>query len=349
VRELGIDAADTDRAWSDLVFVLDTDVVVDGVVVDLDRERFDRSPGGGRRWLGVAAALVVVVGLAATFVAIQFESGDGAAAEPMGPWLLPAAGSGFTTSAGFVEASSVDVDVEAITGSASVAGRRFGDGYHDLVRVTVADGAPTDMLPDPELVDTAAGEVRRIELGDTLVFLSQLRGERWITTTSPLDGEQIAIELLSAATLEPDGTLAFDPTSGFELLETVTFDGTYPSLPTFANYEVNGPGIDQYSVDPVVVESFESRQTLLGVVAVDDVARRVTIHGHPGWEVSRSDADGESSVYAWNVDGVTFAVYGGENAAITRAVADSLVTVDEATWREATGAGPPKTMVSTDP
>jgi hypothetical protein len=133
--------------------------------------------------------------------------------------------------------------------------------------------------------------------------------------------------------------VVLDPATGFELLETVSYDVTESTSFTFTSYQVNGPGINEDGIAPVLVETAETPETLAGAALLDSV-RPVTILGHPGWEVSRPDVDGEWWGYVWNVDGGLIAVSGHEDAATVRAVAESLVAVDEATWRTTTGAGP---------
>ena len=141
--------------------------------------------------------------------------------------------------------------------------------------------------------------------------------------------------------IEYDGSVGVDARSGFVPLESVELGGSASATPV-ASYSVSGPGIDPAGDENVFVEIAEAPQVLLGVPGAAEAVRSVIINGHPGWEAKRDDGDAAWSAYAWRVtDGTIVAVSGHFPAEIVRAVAESLVSVDEASWRQTTDADEP--------
>lgn len=347
LRSLGTGIAETEHAWAELVGHLDTD----GLTVESDRDRFDHRPPAHdrRRWLAVAASLVLVAGLAATFVAVRNGS-DAPASSTTAPsrFLLPKPGSGYTVREGFVTDAEITAD-RLPAGTLDVIGTPTGDGgFNTLLQVSVTDEPPLPAgggMPDAgdewEQIDTPAGPASVSRLTDfDLAVVAQQRGDRFVVIQySPTD-EAAAIDLLQRVTLGLDGAgVGLDLRgSNQHVLETVVFDGTEPPF-TVASYSVAGPDIDADGVESVFVETVPSRSALVGSVLVADTVRPVTIDGRPGWEARRDDVDGEWTAYAWvAADGTMIAVSGHLPADVIRGVVDSLEIVDENTWRTATGA-----------
>ena len=163
-----------------------------------------------------------------------------------------------------------------------------------------------------------------------------------VIQSAPTD-QAAAIDLLQRVTLGLDGAgVGLDLGGSHQhVLETVVFDGTEPPS-TVASYSVDGPAIDPDGIESVFVETVPSRTALIGSALAADTVRPVTIDGRQGWEARRHDADGEWTAYAWvAADGTLIAVSGHAAPAVVRAVVDSLVIVDETTWRTATGAVDP--------
>ena len=141
LRRMGTQVADTDHAWAELVGRLATDVAV-----EYDRDRFDRRPAAHdhRRWLAVAASVVALVGLAATFVAVR--NGSDAPADtidaPSSRFLLPKPGSGYTASGGSVTEAELTAD-RLPSGTVELIGTATGDGsFETLLQVSVTDEPP---------------------------------------------------------------------------------------------------------------------------------------------------------------------------------------------------------------
>lgn len=351
--------SDVDAGWADLTARLQADP--DGSVVVRTGDPFDRAPSWHHRWLAAAAAILVVLGAVGTFVALTDPTDEPTASG--GPlFLLPEAGSGYEVSNGFVEVldqQTVDAHFEVALESVAF-GTPSGDGYRDLTVVHLYDGiAPGDAElygedVDRQTVTTPRGDVVVTETGFAWQITRQvdgawLRMDRFGAFSDPStedDWVEQAIELLTAAEVVNGSIVVGQPPRG---LQEVARERTAraPDAPS-VSYQVGGEGIvagDDGTLATINVVDVPTSIVLLSAMTTSFI-EPFTIDGRDGWHATRPD--GWQAV-VWRADGGQLvAVSGDEELAALLRLAESLVPVDESTWRTATGAEVP-VLTSTTP
>ena len=357
LRESAERTADLDAGWADLTTRLHADR--DGAVVVQADDRFDHPPVQRHRWLAATAAIVVVIGAAATLVALTDPTDPAAdpVATPTEPlFLLPAPGSGYEVSAGFVRsADDIDAAIESTAdleqSEGIVLGARDGNGFERLVEVWLRPWrTPTDTGPDVEEfeIDTEAGPATISRFGRRLTTVVQRRGDLALELSVRPAEEELAVEVLEAAAIA-DGHLEIGDPPG-DLIEIERLSGRAWSGIAGNSFSAQGNGIDGGDEDgPAYVEVAEWPVSLLvGAGTTSERVERADVGGRDGWIGTR--ADGWVGI-VWRAEtGHLVAVSGHESVEWLVALAESLVPVDEATWRTATGAGPaPATTTTSEP
>ncbi|MEZ5249893.1 MAG: hypothetical protein R2713_11975 [Ilumatobacteraceae bacterium] len=260
-------------------------------------------------------------------------------------FLLPEQGSGYDLSAGFVRsADDINVAIESTAdldqSEGIVLGAPDGDGFVRLVEVWSRPWkTPTDMGPDIEEVeiDTPVGPATIFRGGTSPTAVLQRRGDRALSLSVRPAEEELAVEVLEAVAIV-DGRLEIgEPPRGLVEIERVP--GRAWTGIAGNSFLAKGNGIDGGKEDgPAYVEVVEWPVSLLVGAVTSERVERTDVGGRDGWILTR--ADGWVGV-VWRAEtGHLVGASGHESLDWLMALAESLVPVDEATWRAATNARP---------
>ncbi len=312
----------------------------------------DHRPFERRRWLAVAATLLVLLGAAATLVSVTRDSDAGPVASPTEPLFLLPEDSGYVVSDGLVDADPMGLqssDPAQRRIHAALLGKPDGDGFGSLIGVTTflgtlpADDSDNSLL-ERKQVTAQSGPAVVLTLRDIYRVVVQQRGDYWIQVHPAADvSDESMIAVLDAAVVI-DGRARFD-IYPLNLREVMSADVNDLAAGAAVTFQVSGNGIDTEddggpaaSVDTLTWPMAAAMSSPTIITHLEPF----TVDGANGWLGSRPDDiykdDGYKGVVWQTSSGHVVGVSGVETVEALVALATSLTPVDEQTWRTATTA-----------
>lgn len=304
----------------------------------------DRRPFEQRRWLAVAAALLLVLGSAATFVAVTRDVERGSAVSPTEPLFLLPERSGYVVSAGTVDFDPLGwgaSDPSPRPRHTTLLGKPDGNGFTSLVGVTTYLGSlpvhdPNDSLLEQREIGTASGPAMVLSLRDIYRYAFQQRGSYALqVVVGGAVSDDTLIALLDA-TKVVDGKASFTtPPDGLDIIMSSDFDvaAARPAV----GFEVTGNGIEPDD-GPVTVGTLASSiAAVLGTNLVNSNLEPFQVNDTDAWLGTRS-IDGENFIVWQAPTGHLVIVSGKASVEELTTLASSLQPVDEQAWRTATNA-----------
>ena len=209
----------------------------------------------------------------------------------------------------------------------TLVGIRDGDTFNHVARVTTSVAPPTIAT---ELVDLPNGQALIGRNERTTLVARQVAGQ-WVTVTVSSTREAEAMQLVKAIEIDGDGLLDFSKSGGWETLSQTTYE---PAQKLFsATYaELKRPGSEMYVLVEAVLGMSVDHPLLLHV---PDRMSPTTVNGVTGWVMAVDDVDGVYNTVIWQPEPNQTVFVSAHSIRVDelRHVAESLVVVDEATWK----------------
>jgi hypothetical protein len=307
----------------------------------------DLRPVRGRLWLGAAAAVAVLaIGFAALrptdsptsegVTAGSLVPDDAIIVNPIVPdsgepvFVLPPADDGYELVNGSISAvTGLDQRESRLT---TLIGWVEGELYTKLISISVTEAAPT---PSDQWtpVETAAGPALHNIMGPISNIAFEW-DDVWIVLSGAVDESDLTlVQMREISAVNSDGTIVLNADSGYEIVEQPELPAGFSGVSTYyeARRGANGPyliietatGVGNF---PAVASSFGGELS------------RIQVQGRPGWRLdTRGVADEpDSYVVVWQLSPTEMvAVFGGTTFAQVLSLAESLIVVDQQTWKDA--------------
>ena len=282
-----------------------------------------------RRWIAVAAAAFVAAGGAAGIVQFVDRDPDTKVAEaPADPgplYVLP--GDTEAWSAGFGHAESGEIDVL----STVTLGIPIEGGYLDPVAVSLTDTDPIDPSNYNDVVKTTVrlpSGVAYLWTSDRTATLVQRRGNDFLSAATWNGDPDRLSRAIDAVVINTDGSLTVAPESPLAMIDQIDEVGSRVGHTTYMELG----GVHRVVVETVSYPSIVGRGPNVGEL------RRIEVRGVDAWLMVRYDADGTWLGLSFPVGHGTVTLSGTVPEDVLVALAEELEMVDEATWKQATGA-----------
>jgi hypothetical protein len=280
--------------------------------------------------LGVSIASVVTLVLAGGIALTLRQNRSTIEASGTGPtfappyYLLPKPDSGYKISIPY------SAPITSLHPMFTVVGVADGAVYRNLMVISVAQTRPESNAKWAS-VQASNGDAQVSRDVSIRVHVVQQRAGVWISILTRSELEAEALSLLPQIQVTDELDLQIGAAAGVQILKPfdVATDVGQVAARDTTGFEVSGPGI----ADWLKVETASDFYTGLAFISAE-TARKATVAGRQGWELTRPDEAATNRSVVWQAaPGLIGMVSGFATLKVLNAVAESLVVVDEAAWK----------------